>query len=73
MMESHLWDALPSTGWIGEFRVINFGSTDKVHCDKNDAGLTMILIITDQPDHYFCMPEIGKLNIFIFVNKIISS
>ena len=61
LLKSPLWDALPPSGDIGEFRVINFGSTDRIHCDKNDAGLTMILIITDHPEHSFCMPEIGKM------------
>lgn len=39
--------------------MVNFGSTNQVHCDPNDCGLTMILILTTQPRHFLCMPEIG--------------
>lgn len=38
--------------------MINWGATDKAHCDPNDCGLTMILVVTSQPDHYLALPEI---------------
>jgi hypothetical protein len=54
-------ESLPGPGRPGcyEFRVINWGATDKAHCDPNDCGLTMILVVTSQPDHFLALPEIN--------------
>jgi hypothetical protein len=42
-----------------EFRVLNWGATDKAHCDPQDCGLTMILVVTTQDPHYLALPEIN--------------
>jgi len=42
-----------------EFRVINWGATDRPHCDPHDCGLTMILVVTEQPDHCLVLPELN--------------
>lgn len=54
-------ESLPGPGEPGsyEFRVVNWGATDKAHCDPNDCGLTMILVVTSQPDHHLALPEIN--------------
>jgi hypothetical protein len=57
---SQLWSHIPIGAEIGEYKVINFGSTDRAHCDPHDAGLTLILVITDHPAHHLVLPEIGK-------------
>ena len=41
-----------------EYRVVNWGGTDRPHCDPKDCGLTMILILTDQPKHFLVLPEL---------------
>ena len=35
-----------------------WGSTDRPHCDPHDCGLTMILVVTEQPDHFLVLPEL---------------
>lgn len=38
---------------------MNLCVTDKIHCDPLDAGLTMIVIFTEQSPHHICLPELG--------------
>ena len=43
-----------------EFRVINLDSVAaKCHCDPNDFGFTIILVLGTFKDHYLCVPELG--------------
>lgn len=43
-----------------EFRVVNLDSVaTKCHCDPNDFGFTIILVLGTFRDHYLCVPELG--------------
>jgi hypothetical protein len=45
---------------VWEFRVVNLDSVAaKSHCDPNDFGFTIILVLGTFRDHYLCVPELG--------------
>lgn len=54
----HLVPCLPKGGFC-EYRVVNFMTTDVIHCDPNDWGLTVIFLVGNFPPHHLCLPEIG--------------
>lgn len=58
LQNSELVEDLPRPAPFFEFRVLNWGAANRAHCDPHDAGLTMLLILTEQADHYLCLPEV---------------
>ena len=58
LLKSPYFQDLPRPVPHYEYRVLNWGATDRPHCDPKDCGLTMILILTDQPKHHLVLPEV---------------
>ena len=58
LLRSPCFQDLPRPIHSYEYLVINWGATDRPHCDPKDCGLTMILILTDKPCHFLALPEL---------------
>ena len=59
LLQSPVFQDLPRPVSKYEFRVLNWGATDRPHCDPRDCGLTMILILTDCQDHFLVLPSVS--------------